>query len=98
MSHQLKELVSTRLEGFYRELHLGRNPSPADRFRLEGLLEAAQIGNILSINEIYELIESEYERFFQQKLDQVFGENWKDSASFPSIPVRGSRAPVFPSE
>ena len=46
--HKLIAVLEQRVEQIYGLLHTGGNPSPAERFRLEGLIEAIEIMGVLS--------------------------------------------------
>ena len=95
MREKLIEVIEDRLIVLYTELLDGGHPSPAVRFRLEGLLEAAQIQQLISVEQGVRLIEKAVEKVFQQSIDLVFGQDWKESYVFPALPVLGRRAPVF---
>ncbi len=93
---KLTAVLEQRISQIYELLHEGGNPSPAERFRLEGLMEAAEIMGLLSRQEIWAKVETVYHRVYQIDLTDSYGQRWQDSFPFPSIPLSGIRAPVYP--
>lgn len=96
MKEKMVGLVEERLTDLYTELQGGGNPSPAARFRLEGILEAAETAAGLSKEELYAIVDGVFRKIYQQSLNQVFGQDWMDQYAFPSLPICGIRAPVYP--
>jgi len=95
---KLIAVLEQRISQIYEILHEGGNPSPAERYRLEGLMEAAEIMGLLSRQEIWTKVESAYHRVYQADLIDSYGQSWQDCFSFPSIPLNGIRAPVYPAK
>ena len=93
---KLIAVLEQRVSQIYELLHEGGNPSPAQRFRLEGLMEATEIMGLLSRQEIWTKVEAAYRRVYRIDLIDSYGEFWQDRFPFPSIPLCGVRAPVYP--
>lgn len=92
---KLTAVLEQRLAKIYELLHEGGSPSPAERFRLEGLMEAAEIMGLLSRQEIWAMVESTYYHVYQLELIDS-DQRWQNSFPFPSLPLKAIRAPVYP--
>jgi len=94
---QLIEKLEQGLRALFVEIRDDGNSNPVERFRLEGIIAAAEIAEILAREQIYIKMEQCYLEVNRRTLGQTFGDNWVGLYPFPSIPVRGVRAPVYPS-
>ena len=88
--------IDARLRTLYAELGDGGNSSPGYRFQLEGLLQAAVILNIATVPGLWQLLDRVYTELYGHSAESVCGSAWEDPGGFPALPVRGQRAPVYP--
>ncbi len=87
--------IDWRLRQFFAGQRDGRNSSPASRYQIEGLLEAAVLTGSASEPELWLRLSTVYTEIFGAAPEQQFGSPW-ENGEFPAIPVCGVRAPVYP--
>jgi hypothetical protein len=92
----LLEHITARLDSLFVQLVEGLDAPPAQRLRLEGLLEAAVLGGA-SEDELTALLSSRYQAAFSRTPQDDFGAQWRQLFPFPQIPAMQQRAPVVPS-
>ncbi len=90
-SHPLLLAISRGIDDFYRSLQQGRDVSPASQYRLEGLMQAAQLLELAS--------EQQLQRWKQQAYRRHWGEALPEhSLGQPTeLLLLMPRAPVWPS-
>jgi hypothetical protein len=88
--------IDDRLESFFAEMRDGGNSSPASRFQLEGLLQAAVTLEIATQATLWQRLSRVYSEVCGVSAESVFGEPWNSQEGFPALPVLGRRAPVYP--
>tara|TARA_R100001480_G_scaffold39845_3_gene52661 strand:- start:1060 stop:1365 length:306 start_codon:yes stop_codon:yes gene_type:complete len=93
----LLEHITERLDSLFAQLAEGLDAPPAQRLRLEGLLEAAVLLGGASEDELTALLSSRYQAAFSRTPQDDFGAQWRQLFPFPQIPAMQQRAPVVPS-
>jgi len=74
-----------------------RDVPPGERWRLEGLLEAAALVGDADESALRALFVSLHEEVLGETVESRLGEYWERWHPFPQIPAYMSRAPVSPS-
>ena len=92
----LQTEIEMRLLALYQALAQGEDCPPGVQLRIEGLMEGAVISGECVQDAIDALLATCYQRTTGKALSITFGEDWRVFYPFPQIPVRASRAPVFP--
>ncbi len=93
----LMDEVTQRWEQLFRQLAAGDDAPPAQRLRLEGLMEALVITGECEATEVQAAMNRCHVAAFGHDLSQAIGDDWPDLHPFPQIPVFMRRAPVYPS-
>ncbi len=96
MNTLLRE-IELRLDALFAQLAEGFDAPPAQRLRLEGLLEAAALLEIASQAELEAVLTDRYFAVFCRSPAEDFGAHWQRLFPFPQIPAMQQRAPVVPS-
>lgn len=87
--------IDRRLQQFFREQRDGSNSSPAARFELEGMLQAAVLIGSATERQLWQRLSNSFEAINGSALAPQFQNSWADG-EFPALPVQGQRAPVYP--
>ena len=93
----LMDEVNRRWEQLFRQLAAGDDASPAQRLRLEGLMEALVITGECEPAEVQAAMNRCHSAAFGHNLSEAIGDDWAVLHPFPQIPVFMRRAPVYPS-
>lgn len=81
----------------FQHLQRGLDAPPAQRLRIEGLMEAAALLEPGCEERLQQAMAVVYRQVNERALEQDFGEDWADFYPFPQIPALAQRAPVYPS-
>ena len=92
----LLEEIDGRLRALVARLDGGDDAPPAQRLRLEGLLEAAVISGIAQREALQARVADAFTAVTGRSLDDTLGEDWRDLHPFPQLPLYMRRAPVVP--
>jgi hypothetical protein len=95
--HRLEAELEQRWHAMFSALAAGDDVPPSDRLRTEGMMEAALLLDILSVEAQVKAMDDCYQAAFGRALADEFGEDWQDFFQFPQIPAMAQRAPVYPS-
>ena len=79
----LLEHITARLDSLFAQLAEGLDAPPAQRLRLEGLLEAAVLLGGASEDELTALLSSRYQAAFSRTPQDDFGAQWRQLFPFP---------------
>jgi hypothetical protein len=93
----LIEELSSRWDAMFAALAAGQDLPPAHRLRAEGMMEAAVLAEMASVEDLLLAMGGSYRVAFGRSIEQDFGEDWREFYPFPQIPAMGRRAPVYPS-
>ena len=93
LSTELKE----RWAALFGALAAGEDAPPARRLRTEGMMEAALLLQLATVEELTLAMDDCYRAAFGQGIAADFGEDWQAFYPFPQIPAMARRAPVYPS-
>ncbi|MBM70981.1 MAG: hypothetical protein CME43_16065 [Haliea sp.] len=97
MVNTLLREIELRLDALFAQLAEGFDAPPAQRLRLEGLLEAAALLGIATQAELEAVLTERYCAAFSCSPAEDFGAQWQRLFPFPQIPAMQRRAPVVPS-
>ncbi len=95
------EALVTAIEQGLREafiaLSRGDDLPPGQRYRLEGMMAAAEILRPGVGDALMTSMDAAYRDVFNETLADAFGDEWRKFYPFPQIPAVMRRAPVYPS-
>jgi hypothetical protein len=94
---KLLEEIEARLTTAMTRVASGDDLPPGQRFRLEGLMEAAVLTDAASESRLREMVERVHSGCFGLALVQRLWDGWEETHPFPSLPLYTERAPVSPS-
>lgn len=89
--------LGERWRDMFTALAAGDDVPPARRLRTEGMMEAAVLLGLATVDELVEAMNACYQDANGRALAVDFGDDWQDFYPFPQIPAMGQRAPVYPS-
>lgn len=81
----------------FAALAAGDDVPPAQRLRAEGMMEAALLVGVATVQELDRAMDDCYQQAFGRTLEEEFDADWREFYPFPQIPAMGRRAPVYPS-
>jgi len=85
------KLIEKRVMSFYQAFYEGKDVSPACQYRIEGLMEAAQVQGLMTDDALQQLKRDCYQRVFAEPLS-------KGNLGAPTqLMTLMKRAPVYPS-
>ena len=87
--------IDRRLRQFFTEQREGGNGSPAFRYELEGMLRAAVLIGAATEQKLWLRFSSVADDVYGSESVPQYENTWLDG-EFPALPVRGQRAPVYP--
>lgn len=91
----------TAIERGWREaftaLSEGDDLPPGQRYRLEGMMAAAEVLRPGVGDQLMTSMDAVYREVFGETLADTFGGDWRQFYPFPQIPAVMRRAPVYPS-
>ena len=94
---QLLVELNRRWQAMFAALAAGDDVPPAQRLRTEGMMEAAVLQGVATVDDLVLAMAECYLAAYGRAISEDFGEDWRDFYPFPQIPAMGKRAPVFPS-
>ena len=89
--------LERRWQQLFGTLAGGGEVAPSQRLRAEGMMETLVLLGYATPQQLQQSMAGCYQAAFNDSLEQVWGEHWRDVFPFPQIPGFGQRAPVYPS-
>jgi hypothetical protein len=87
----LLKAIEQGIEHFYQSCQLGRDVSPAQQYRLEGMIAAALLINVCSEDDIQQLKKHSFSTIFNRE------PNGRELGDATELFLVMNRAPVYPS-
>ena len=81
----------------FAALSRGDDLPPGRRYRLEGMMAAAELLRPGTRDTLLQRMNAVYLEVFGETIADAFGDDWQDFYPFPQIPAVMRRAPVYPS-
>ncbi|MFT7289396.1 MAG: hypothetical protein ACI87W_003526 [Halieaceae bacterium] len=88
--------IQNRWRALFERLAAGDDAPPAQRLRLEGLMEAAVLTGAADVAELRAAMARVHLEVFAETFAARLGEDWEQAHPFPQIPAFAQCAPVSP--
>jgi hypothetical protein len=92
----LLDTIAERLDTALQRLAAGDDLPTGQRYRLEGLLEAAVLTGVATREQLEALLRERYRQHFRRPLEDDLWPGWEEVHPFPTLPLYMARAPVRP--
>ena len=93
--------LDSRLETLIQSVHDGRDAPPMERYRVEGLMQAAIVLGLADAAALYQRMDELHERVVGQRIADYYADGMDyqpaPDATSVTIPLWMARAPVKPS-